>query len=261
MTDANTTMRAIDIGRPGGPEVLVPVEVARPTPGPGEVLIAVAAAGVNRPDILQRQGVYPPPPGRLADPRPGGRRHHRRARPRRRPLACRRSRDGAGGGRRLRRVLRRARGLGAAVAGRPHLRRGRRAAGDVLHRVVECLRPRRPEAGRDAAGAWRRLRHRRRRHPARQGLRRHRDRHGRHVRQMRPLRGAWRRPGGELPRRGLRRRRQGDDQRARRERHPRHGRRQLCRPQLRGRGDRGPHRPESPSCRARRSMSTCSASC
>jgi NADPH:quinone reductase-like Zn-dependent oxidoreductase len=56
-------MRAIEIRTPGGPEVLVPVERPQPTPGPGEVLIQVAAAGVNRPDIMQRMGRYPPPPG------------------------------------------------------------------------------------------------------------------------------------------------------------------------------------------------------
>ncbi|NML06508.1 NAD(P)H-quinone oxidoreductase [Sphingomonas sp. G-3-2-10] len=56
-------MRAIDPDTPGGPEVLVPVERPVPAPGPGEVLIRVAAAGVNRPDVVQRQGFYPPPPG------------------------------------------------------------------------------------------------------------------------------------------------------------------------------------------------------
>ena len=56
-------MRVIEIARPGGPEVLRLVERAMPTPGAGEVLIRVAAAGVNRPDIQQRRGLYPPPPG------------------------------------------------------------------------------------------------------------------------------------------------------------------------------------------------------
>jgi NADPH:quinone reductase len=56
-------MRAIAIREPGGPDVLVPVERPTPEPGDGEVLIAVAAAGVNRPDVLQRQGRYTPPPG------------------------------------------------------------------------------------------------------------------------------------------------------------------------------------------------------
>jgi NADPH2:quinone reductase len=54
---------AIEISRFGGPEVLVPSERPRPAPQAGEVLIAVAAAGVNRPDSAQRRGIYPPPPG------------------------------------------------------------------------------------------------------------------------------------------------------------------------------------------------------
>lgn len=57
------TMRAIDPEKPGGPEVLVPVERPVPTPGEGEVLIKVAAAGINRPEVMQRMGLYPPPPG------------------------------------------------------------------------------------------------------------------------------------------------------------------------------------------------------
>jgi len=57
------TMTAIEIARPGGPEVLTPVQRPVPKPGRGEVLIEVAAAGVNRPDVMQRQGHYPPPAG------------------------------------------------------------------------------------------------------------------------------------------------------------------------------------------------------
>jgi NADPH2:quinone reductase len=56
-------MRAIEIAKPGGPEVLRLVERPIPTPGHGEVLIRVEASGVNRPDILQRLGKYPPPSG------------------------------------------------------------------------------------------------------------------------------------------------------------------------------------------------------
>ena len=56
-------MIAIDPAAPGGPEVLVPIRRPVPRPAAGEVLIKVAAAGVNRPDILQRKGHYPPPPG------------------------------------------------------------------------------------------------------------------------------------------------------------------------------------------------------
>jgi putative PIG3 family NAD(P)H quinone oxidoreductase len=57
------TMRAIDPAEPGGPEVLEVVERPVPQPAPGELLIRVAAAGVNRPEVLQRKGAYPPPPG------------------------------------------------------------------------------------------------------------------------------------------------------------------------------------------------------
>jgi putative PIG3 family NAD(P)H quinone oxidoreductase len=63
MADLPKQMRAIDFEAPGGPEVLRPVTRPVPRPGAGEVLIGVAAAGVNRPDVLQRRGLYPPPPG------------------------------------------------------------------------------------------------------------------------------------------------------------------------------------------------------
>ncbi|MEA3030240.1 MAG: NADPH:quinone reductase [Sphingomonadales bacterium] len=63
MADLPTEMDAIDPEGPGGPEVLALVRRPVPRPGPGEVLIKVAAAGVNRPDVLQRRGLYPPPPG------------------------------------------------------------------------------------------------------------------------------------------------------------------------------------------------------
>ena len=56
-------MKAIDLQEPGGPEVLVLVDRPVPRPESGEVLIKIAAAGVNRPDVLQRKGGYPPPPG------------------------------------------------------------------------------------------------------------------------------------------------------------------------------------------------------
>src|SRR5436190_22439498 len=56
-------MIAIEIREPGGPEVLVPVDRPVPEASAGDVLINVAAAAVNRPDMLQRRGKYPPPPG------------------------------------------------------------------------------------------------------------------------------------------------------------------------------------------------------
>ncbi len=57
------TMKAVEITRPGGPDVLRLTDRPMPVPGPDEVLIQVAAAGVNRPDVFQREGAYPPPPG------------------------------------------------------------------------------------------------------------------------------------------------------------------------------------------------------
>jgi NADPH:quinone reductase len=63
VTSVPASMTAIAIQAPGGPEVLVPETRPVPQPGPGEVLIRVGAAGVNRPDVLQRMGLYPPPPG------------------------------------------------------------------------------------------------------------------------------------------------------------------------------------------------------
>jgi putative PIG3 family NAD(P)H quinone oxidoreductase len=63
MTALPATMTAIEIAEPGGPDVLKPAARPMPLPGAGEVLIRVAAAGVNRPDVMQRQGHYPPPPG------------------------------------------------------------------------------------------------------------------------------------------------------------------------------------------------------
>src|SRR5262245_56650256 len=58
-----TTMTAIGIKAAGGPDMLVPEQRRLPVPGTGEVLVKVAAAGVNRPDVMQRMGLYPPPPG------------------------------------------------------------------------------------------------------------------------------------------------------------------------------------------------------
>jgi NADPH2:quinone reductase len=68
MTTVPAMMVAIEAEQPGGPEMLRPVERPVPQPGPGEVLVRVAAAGVNRPDLMQRMGLYPPPPGAPAIP-------------------------------------------------------------------------------------------------------------------------------------------------------------------------------------------------
>src|SRR5437764_10361406 len=63
MSTLPSQMTAIAIREPGGPDVLVPQTRPVPAAGTGEVLVRVAAAGVNRPDVMQRQGLYPPPPG------------------------------------------------------------------------------------------------------------------------------------------------------------------------------------------------------
>jgi len=63
MTSIPATMTAIGIKSPGGPEMLMPTERPVPQPDEGEILVKVAAAGVNRPDVMQRMGLYPPPAG------------------------------------------------------------------------------------------------------------------------------------------------------------------------------------------------------
>src|ERR1700751_1519780 len=63
MEKVPSQMTVIGISKPGGPEVLLPETRAVPVPGPGEILVKGMAAGVNRPDVAQRSGVYPPPPG------------------------------------------------------------------------------------------------------------------------------------------------------------------------------------------------------
>jgi NADPH2:quinone reductase len=63
MSSLPSRMTAIGIKTPGGPETLVPEERPVPAPGAGEILVKVAAAGVNRPDVMQRKGLYPPPKG------------------------------------------------------------------------------------------------------------------------------------------------------------------------------------------------------
>ncbi len=69
MSNTPETMTAVAITTPGGPDVLKATSMPTPKPGPGQVLVKVAAAGVNRPDVAQRMGAYPPPPGH--SPLPG----------------------------------------------------------------------------------------------------------------------------------------------------------------------------------------------
>jgi NADPH2:quinone reductase len=69
MASVPETMTVIEIATPGGPEVLKPKTMSTPKPAAGQILVKVAAAGVNRPDLMQRAGLYPPPPGH--SPLPG----------------------------------------------------------------------------------------------------------------------------------------------------------------------------------------------
>lgn len=69
MAQTPVSMTGIALNGKGGPEVLQPQSMPVPTPGPGQILVKVAAAGVNRPDVQQRMGAYPPPPGH--SPLPG----------------------------------------------------------------------------------------------------------------------------------------------------------------------------------------------
>jgi NADPH2:quinone reductase len=69
MASVPDTMTAIEISAPGGPDVLKPKTMPTPKPAAGQILVKVAAAGVNRPDLMQRAGLYPPPPGH--SPLPG----------------------------------------------------------------------------------------------------------------------------------------------------------------------------------------------
>jgi NADPH2:quinone reductase len=69
MSSVPQSMTAVAISSPGGPDVLKPSSMPTPKAGPGQILVRVAAAGVNRPDVAQRMGLYPPPPGH--SPLPG----------------------------------------------------------------------------------------------------------------------------------------------------------------------------------------------
>ncbi len=105
MTALPETMTAIAIVGKGGPEVLQPTTVPVPLLGRGQVLIKVAAAGVNRPDVMQRSGLYPAPKGHSEIPGPRGFRRRGRRRPGGAALQRRRQGHGPRQRRRLRRIL------------------------------------------------------------------------------------------------------------------------------------------------------------
>ena len=131
-----TSMKAVEITSPGGPEVLEIATRPVPTPAAGEVLIEVAAAGINRPDMLQRQGHYNPPPG--ASDLPGlevaGR-----------VVAVADDVDTVQVGDLVCALV--AGGAVPARPGRAVAGRGRRVAGDVLHGLDQHRRRRRTAGG------------------------------------------------------------------------------------------------------------------
>ena len=136
-------MTVVGISKPGGPEVLVPETRALPVPGPGEILVKVLAAGVNRPDVAQRSGAYPPPPG--ASDLPGleiagevvalGAGASQ--------AQARRQGDVAGGRRRLRAILHRAGRPGDGGAACAVDAGGRRHPGNPDDGLAQCVRARR----------------------------------------------------------------------------------------------------------------------
>ena len=175
-------MTVVAISKPGGPEVLIPEQRALPVPGPGELLVKVMAAGVNRPDVAQRSGAYPPPPG--ASDLPGL------------EIAGevvavgsgadaaqdRRQGDVAGGRRRLRPILHRARRPGDDGAALALHGGSRRHSGNADDGLAQCVRARRAEERRDAADPWRLVGHRHHGDPACKSIRREGDRHRRRRR-------------------------------------------------------------------------------
>ncbi len=222
MNDLPRTMRAVEIAQPGPPSALR--LTSRPVPNLrcGEVLIRVSAAGVNRPDVMQRQGAYPPPQG--ASDLPGlevageivqvasdvtSLRRCKGLRARRR--------------RRLRRVRRGSCGAVSAGATVGVGRGGSRAAREFFHRVSQRLRACRAGSWRDAAGARRCERHRHDGHPAGQGAWRAGAGHSTQRAQVRGVRCARSRPRDQLSRGGLRDGGRGGDRRRGRECDSRHG--------------------------------------
>jgi len=191
------SMTSIAIREPGGPDVLVAREQPVPAPGDGEILVRLAAAGVNRPDVMQRQGHYPPPKG--ATEIPGL------------EIAGEVVQIGPG-------VTRWNKGdkVMALVVGGGYAEYCLAFASHALPvppslpmieaaRLAQCVRARQACRRRNAARAWRLVWDRHYGYPARQSVRcaRHRDR--RHAGEMRRLPQARRRSRHQLPHRRLRR--------------------------------------------------------
>ena len=172
-------MTVIGISKPGGPEVLLPETRAVPSPGPGEILVKVEAAGVNRPDVAQRSGSLPAAARRQRSAGARNRRRSGRTRRRCHQAQARRQGDVAGSRRRLRAILHRAGCAGDGGAAEPFDPGSRRHPGNADDGLAQCVRTRRLEVRRDAADPWRLLRHRHHGDPARESVRRQGDRHRR----------------------------------------------------------------------------------
>ena len=246
MTDVlPQTMTAIEIRTPGAPEVLTPVSRPMPALGDDDVLVRVRAAGVNRPDLMQRQGKYPPPPGASDIPGLEVAGEVAAVGARRAALARRRSRHGPRRRRRIRGVLRRAGAAMPADSDGPVGRGGRGDAGDVLHRLDERLRARTARARRDAARPRRHERHRHDRDPAGDACSARGSSPRRDPRQSaRPASGsAPSAPSTTRPMTSSRSSRTITGGKRRR-RHPRHGRRRLSAAEPRRARDRRPARPD-----------------
>ena len=192
-------MKYIQITQPGPPEVLSLAEGPTPVPGPGEVVIRVAAAGVNRADLMQRAGKYPPPPG--ASPILGmevaG------------TIAAAAPDSGWHEGDRVCALVTGGGYADYCVAPGPQclpvpkglsMRRGGGHPRSLLHRLGQRLPNRTPHGRRAFPGAWRHQRHRHHRDPARPRVRRHRLHHGGQRREVPRLRLTRSRTGHQLQR-------------------------------------------------------------
>ena len=187
----------------GGPEVLKADRMAVPQAGEGEILIKVAAAGVNRPDVQQRLGQYNPPPG--ASQVPGleisGEVVARGEGANRYKVGDQVCALVSGGG--YAEYMRGTGTAGLAGAGRRVPGRCRRHSGNVFHGVDKCVRARRAQAGRNAAHSWRFEWNRHDRHPTRARVRLAGVRHRGQRREMRRLCRSRRGTGDQLSRRGF----------------------------------------------------------
>ena len=256
MTALPATMTAIAIVGKGGPDVLQPTTVPVPQPGRGQVLIKVAAAGVNRPDVMQRLGLYPAPKGHSDIPglevsgtiaAVGAEAHRFKAGDKVMALVN-------GGGYAEYCLADEACCL-PIPAGISMVEAAAIPEGffTVWHNVFERGGL---QAGRMVPHARRHQRHRRRRHPARCGLWRQGHRHGRLAREGRRLPRAGCHPRRRLQNRGLRRSRESGNGRPRCRRHSRHRRRRLRRAQHSLARRRRPPRQHRLPVRARKSRST-----